>query len=50
MEDENKKIFYNREKQEYVVDKKLPDLKNIKMISSSPSYKIMAYLSYVATN
>lgn len=46
VEDEKKKIYYNKDKQEFVVDKKLPDLRSIKMISVSPNYKFLSYLAF----
>jgi hypothetical protein len=46
VEDEKKKLYYNRDKVEFEVDKKLPDLRSIKMISVSPNYKFFSYLSY----
>lgn len=47
VEDERKKIYYNRDKQEHVIDQKLPDLRGIRMVSVSPSYKFLSYLSLV---
>ncbi|KAM3144242.1 hypothetical protein pb186bvf_003704 [Paramecium bursaria] len=44
IEDEKVKIYYNRDQDNYV---QLPDLKNIKMISFSPSYKFVSYLQFI---
>lgn len=46
IEDEKWKIFYNKDKIVNEIDKKLPDIRNIKMISLSPSYKNLAFLSF----
>ena len=45
VEDELKKIYYNRNFSESVVN--LPHLPSIKMIAMSPSYKYCAYLSFI---
>lgn len=40
-------MYYNRERIENEIDKKLPDIRNIKMIALSPTFKFVAYLSFI---
>ncbi|CAD8176545.1 unnamed protein product [Paramecium octaurelia] len=47
IEDEKWKIYYNKDKIVNEIDKKLPDLRNIKMISLSSNYKNLALLQYI---
>lgn len=44
IENEKWKIYYNKDKITSENDKKLPDLRNIKMLSLSPTYKNLALL------
>ncbi|CAD8149295.1 unnamed protein product [Paramecium octaurelia] len=46
IENEKWKIYYNKDKITTEIDKKLPDLRNIKMLSLSPTYKNLALLQY----
>ncbi|CAD8066275.1 unnamed protein product [Paramecium sonneborni] len=46
VENEKWKIYYNKDKIMNDIDKKLPDLRNIKMLSLSPTYKTLALLQY----
>jgi len=48
VEDERKKVYYNKQFVENVTDQNLPHLANIKMISMSPTYKFISYLAFVA--
>lgn len=44
IENEKSKIYYNKDKITSEIDKKLPDLRNIKMLCLSPTFKNLALL------
>lgn len=46
VEDESKRIFYDKSKNEHVIENKLPNIKGITYISDlSPNKKMIAYFS-----